>query len=158
MKNFALSLVLLFCLAHPAAADFLVVDIDPPNSDTNPQWVTPSNPATEGAWLDGLLGFHVPFISKDEDSNPLDDVPANWTYAILKYGVGQPALTNPDHWAIGDDGDFTLELGDIVGLPTSGLSHVSYFGSASVPEPATMLLLGLGLIGISGFARKNFKK
>jgi hypothetical protein len=49
-------------------------------------------------------------------------------------------------------------LGDIVGLPTSGLSHVSYFGSASVPEPATMLLLGLGLIGISGFARKNFKK
>jgi len=160
MKNIALGLVLLFCLANPAAADFLVVDvdIDPSDTDTNPQWVTPSDPADEGAWLDGLLGFHVPFISKDEVSNPLDDVPANWAYAVAKYGVGKPSLANPDHWAIGDDGDFILELVDIGGLPPNGLSHVSYFGAAAVPEPTTMLLLGLGLIGLSGLARKKFRK
>ena len=160
MKNLAL-ILLLFCLANPAAADFLVVDIDPPNSDTNPQWITPSNPATEKAWLDGLLGLgsDVPFIFKDEDSNPLDNVPANWTYAILKYGVGQPSIENPDHWAVYDS-----NFNDIIdfesgwGLPTTGLSHISYFGAATVPEPATMFLLGLGLIGLSGFARKKFRK
>jgi hypothetical protein len=38
-----------------------------------------------------------------------------------------------------------------------GLSEVQ-FHTAPVPEPATMLLLGSGLIGLAGFGRKKFFK
>lgn len=40
----------------------------------------------------------------------------------------------------------------------SGISHVSFYGLHSVPEPATLLLLGSGLIGLGVFGRKKIMK
>ena len=43
---------------------------------------------------------------------------------------------------------------------SGGLVQVSTltFGAAPVPEPATMLLLGIGLVGLAGAGRKKFLK
>jgi len=49
----------------------------------------------------------------------------------------------------------------VVGGPLKELSYLAVYGRGGdvpVPEPATIFLLGSGLIGLAGFGRKKFKK
>lgn len=177
MKKYLLStgitlIALVLFMATSGWADMLVIDVDPPDTDANPDRLPNSNPVTEEIWLEGLLGAgaDIFYLGKDEkiwndviwsewdkdNSIWVDSPSVPWTYAVLKYGNKGPP--NPTHWAVIDDNDNDkIDFSTISGLPgVQRLSHITYFGnnSAPVPEPSTVLLLGAGLCGLTGFRRK----
>ena len=89
-------------------------------------------------WDDGA----TPLYSNFWGSEPNDGGEGKTeNYLVLDYRIGSPSA-----WAWNDEG--------------SAMCYIhGYIGESSpVPEPATMLLLGTGLVGLAGFGRKKFFK
>ncbi|WNO09879.1 PEP-CTERM sorting domain-containing protein [Teredinibacter sp. KSP-S5-2] len=126
-----------------------------------------SGSATEEAWVESILDFDVTF-NTSYDSNGSD-----WTlldgmsdvyaasintasdYFLIKLGTGGTSLQS--HYLFENIGDLDWAVVDfsaagidfsIKNISIDRMSHVGEFSSVSVPEPSSIFLIGLGLLGL----------
>lgn len=122
---------------------------------------TPTSPYTLGDYTYTLVvGSNVPvtlveafggFKITAAEGVILESVTTPYMYLMAKFG-------NKDafYYLGGQTGSIeSLFIPTAFGPRGNGLSHITLFNPTSVPEPATLILMGLGLLGVAGFRRKK---
>ena len=139
--------------------DYLQQLVDMYNNDT------PISPYDDGSRIYTLdVGSNVPapglptpvtFGSINVDRNDGN---------IIGYGVTNPYLymgakfgTDIAFYYLGGLMGTIEGLYSPFGTQGGGLSHIVFFNGTAVPEPMTLLLFGMGILGLAGFGRR-FRK
>ncbi len=117
--------------------------------------------------------YTVETVSISDDFEPIDGYTYDYNHNApvrIKTAVGTP-YAGTATWtdSLGDHPDYTIRLQSILyeddpdatfdlywGTATCGNDPVE--GTAPVPEPSTILLMGIGLLGLVGYSRKRSKK
>jgi hypothetical protein len=82
-------------------------------------------------------------------------------FGVLSGGTLQwDSSTLPDAFTIGNDVvpvDFENGIACGIGNTATVHAYITNDATSPVPEPATMMLLGVGLVGLAGFGRKRLR-
>lgn len=100
----------------------------------------------------GVVDFAQLSFLPDAELIKIQDVsltPSNISFEVITYGTSLLTFEADPKFRIDDKG----RNGEILLFDDVGFDSV-----APIPEPAAMLLLGVGLIGLAKFSRKKIKK